>query len=146
MWPVDETLAELTRLRVVVPEEDLVLRQKRQILAEYLTANEPGAGEGPTSKRGRNAQKVRGIPRLPPDLQQIYDLQSSPESAGYFVLDREALSAYARVQLGLRAVRAQADEQVFVVAAIACAASQVHVAEMPPSFTSAELAEELGRL
>lgn len=62
------------------------------------------------------------------------------------MLDRAALAGYARVRLGLRAVRAQADEQAYVVAALACDASQVHVAELPPSFTTAELAEELGRL
>ena len=79
-------------------------------------------------------------------MQQIYDLQSAPTTGGYFTLDREALAGYARVRLGLRAVRAQADEQAYVIAALACAASQVHVAELPPSFTAAELSEELGRL
>lgn len=76
----------------------------------------------------------------------MYDLQSAPETSGYFVLDRAALAGYARVRLGLRAVRAQSDEQAYVVAALACDASQVHVAELPPSFTVAELSEELGRL
>lgn len=66
MSPVGETLAQLARFRIAVPEEDLTLRQRRQILVEYLAANEPGSEPGAgVQKRGRGSQKPRPMPKLP---------------------------------------------------------------------------------